>query len=267
MLKKEFLAILYNKRKMFICFLFIFIICFDAYLAFRDSFLYESLVHPEFQYDLKMVYENTRQPFSAAFLSSASLGHIPQKMIIWLLPLYFLIISGDSYIQERKLNYQNIINARCSQKHIFLNQCLFSFLFAFMLSFIALMLNFIICCIVFFRGTRLPVLCDHIISIFSLQYPYFTYLIYMFIFSFTSGLLAASSKALCYIIPYQMPLYMITFGIWFYQIGAENSIAYVLQPFIEYGLEYLIPAYLFFIGISLLPLIIGYIKMVRYENI
>lgn len=267
MIKKELLSILYNKRKLMLSFVFVFIICFDAFLVFRGSFLYENLIHPDFNYDLKTVYENTRQPFAASFLSSTSLGHIPQKIIIWLLPIYFLIICSDSYIQEKKLNYHHVLMIRTSQIKIFISQCFASFIFGFFISLIALLLNFFICYFIFYNGLREPISCNHIINILSLQYPYITYFIYIFIFSFTTGITSAASQALAYIVPYHIPLYLISFGVWFYQIGAKNSIAYVLQPYIEYGLDYMIPSYALFLGIYLSIIIIGYFKVKYYEDI
>lgn len=267
MIKKELYKLIYDKRKLLIVFVFVFFICFDAWLAFRDSFLYEAMRHPELEYDLSLVYENSRQPFAAAFLSSASRGHIPQKLIIWLLPLYFLMITSDSYIQEKRTNYISIMKVRMKKKDIFIKQCLSSFLISFSISSLSLILNLIICLILFQNGERPLMVMDHIISIYSSQYPYLTYFIYIIVFSLFCGLLAASSHALSYLIPLHIPLYIIIFGIWFYQIGSYNSIAFVLQPYIEFGLERIIPSVIFFLMTCFVPIILGYIKMVKYDDL
>lgn len=260
MIKKELLSVIYDKKKLCLMIFFILIVCLDAFLAYRESFLYEYLKNPI--YDFNVVKNESYHVAQASFLSSVSHGHIPQKIIIWNLPLYFLFLSSNTYIQEHKLHYYSLLSIRMSQKKIYIEQCFSSFIIAFFLSLIATFMNFIICFFLFHEGTMFIGL-----NLFHWLHPNITYFIYILIFSIVCGILSASMRALSYAIPYSIPLYTISFGVWFYQIGAHNSITFLLQPFIEYGWNRILPAIIFFLLISSLFFILGYIKKVYYENL
>lgn len=260
MIKCELLALFYNKRKLFVIGMFIAIICFDAYLVYRNSFLYEYNLHPV--YDLKMVYENTYTPSSAAFLSGASKGHIPQQIIIWLLPLYFLFISSDFHLREVKYNNYQLLQIREKTNKIYICKLISSFLIGFCVAFIGVLINYIICLIVFRNGLVQKISTDGL-TFLSSNNPRLTYVFYMIIFSCISGLVSSSMTALCFVVPLKIPVYTASFGVWYFMISGKYSITYLIQPFIEYGLSYMIPSFLMFMCVVIIIMMIGYLKIKR----
>lgn len=261
MIKYELLSVFYNKRKMFVILLFIVIVCFDAYLVYKSSFLYEYSINP--YYDLKIVIENTKTACSAAFLSGSSKGHIPQELIIWLLPLYFLFIYSDFHLSELKYNNFQLLEIRASKMKIFNSKMISSFVIGFCVAMIAVFLNFIICLIVFRSGLSQNQSAPDIFWLLSSSNAYLAYIIYMIVFSFISGILCSAMTALSFIIEFKIPLYVLSFGAWYLMIIGKYSITYLTQPFIEYGLSYMIPSFLIFICVVTIPIIIGYMKLRR----
>ena len=261
MFKKIILSIFYDRRKLIIIFLFLFVVCIDALLVFKDSFLYESIIHSEFHYPLEVVYQGTIQPFIAAFLSGSSRGHIPQEMIIWFLPVFCLFIHADNYVFEKKLNYQNLIFVRLSKKKLFFLECISSYMIMFLLSFVSLGLNFIICYLLFKNGQA-----TYYSTTLQNINPFLVYFIYFIVFCNIAGILSSSLKALSYAFPNSIILYSTGLGLWFLQISSPYSITYVMQPFIEYGLDYMIPSLLIFLFISLIYFILGYYKITHDED-
>lgn len=258
MIRYELFSLLHNKRKLLVILFFISVVCLDAYLVYNNSFLHEYHLNPN--YDLQMVFENTYTPSSAAFLSGASRGHIPQEIIVWLLPLYFLFICGDSHLFELKYNYYQLLEVREKKNKIYICKLLSSFIIGFVVSFIALVLNYIICLFVFKDGLMQKISAPDVLSILSSNNPILAYSTYIIIFSFISGMVSAATTALSFLVQYKIPLYAISFGAWYAMIVSKYSITYLVQPFIEYGLHYMKRSFLIFICVTILPIIVGYIK-------
>lgn len=264
MLRYELFQLLHNKKKMLMIILFVFIICFDAFLAYRSSFLCEYMQNP--YYDLNMVYLNTDTPSTAAFLSGSSQGHIPQEIIFWLLPFYFLFINADLHAQEVKFNNFQLLKVRKSYNHIFFSKLSFSFLVGFLIMLISLLLNFIICLFVFKNGLNQNASASDLVWFLSDQYPNLAYVCYMFLVSIIVGVFNSAMTGLSFVLEQKIPLYILSFVIWYLQITSEYSLMYVVQPFIEYGSKYLITALIIFFISSLVIILIGYMKG-KYNDI
>lgn len=263
MIKHEIISLVYNKKKLLLIIFILGVICIDAYLVYQRSFLHEYHINPN--YNIQQVLNESYTPASAAFLSGASHGHIPQEIIIWLLPIYILFLYGDSYTNEKKRNAFQILKIRCSQRKIYGYRLLSAFIIGFVISFIACLMNYIICIFVFHDCLLQKESAIDMITILSSQYPNISYIIYIIIFSSICGLLSSSLTGLSFMITMKIPLYTISFGVWYFQIINKYSITYLIQPFQEFGLSYMIPAGLIFLLICIVFILLGYIR-VRYDE-
>lgn len=185
---------------------------------------------------------NIPHPAFGSFLSASTSGHIFQMLLIWLIPVYLMIIYSDSYIQETKCGYNNIILSKMGKKDVLKKRLQISFLIPFGISLISLFLNFIIANIVFASGTYKNSL-DSIEGMgkyfeWMLKNPNFTYIIYIFSYCFIVGMYGVFCTALCFVIRNRKIVYAITIFLWLIQIIYPYSVTYAMQPFTEYGIKY-----------------------------
>ncbi len=192
-------------------------------------------------------------PVMASFLSGTSHGHITQMLLIWLLPIYILLIYGDSYIQEKKCGYSKIVFSQCGRREVIRNKLGTSFLLFFGVVLLSLLLNFILAHVFFMNGSNFKGM-DRMVSdgslsawhIWSLENPYAAYLLCMFVYSLLSGVLGMVCCGVSFLAPIYKLAYPVCFFLWFIQIMYKYSITYAFQPFIEYGPDYFVPALLVF---------------------
>lgn len=55
-------------------------------------------------------------PAYAFFLSGTSVGHASQMILLWFLPLYFLLLCADDSIQDYKTGYHYILISKVGRK-------------------------------------------------------------------------------------------------------------------------------------------------------
>ena len=172
------------------------------------------------------------------------------------MPIYILLIYGDSYIWEKSCGYTGIIFSQYSRKKIVQTKFAVSFLLFFSIIFLSLLLNFLLANLLFmggsdFKGMEL-MLAEGDLSgwwAWSLENPFLAYFLYMILYSILAGIFGVVCYAVCYLAPSYKLAYPICFFLWFGQIVSPYSITYAIQPFIEYGPEYFLPALLiFFVG-------------------
>lgn len=272
MLSKELNDVIKSTKAKIIFFIIFLIPIIDlllnVHMVYSDFWL-----HPEAYphgIPMNMVYH----PSKAAFLSGSSIGHMPQMLFIWLLPLFLLLIYDDSYIKECRLGYNNIMSTRINNKKIFQTKIITGFIVGFLVVFVSLVCNFLLACICFKGGksfSGLEILAGlpdtHLILNMSLQHPIISYSIYIMAFSIIAGLYSAGCVSVSFIVKDYKLLYGICVVVWFLQILSPFSITYAMQPFIEYGLNKIIPAMIILLGVILVTVILGYYMKVKHERI
>lgn len=210
-------------------------------------------------------------PALKSFLAGGSTGHIAQMLLIWILPIYLMMIYSDSYAYEVSCGYNNIVFCKEERRIIIRDKFIVSFLLPFTISVVSLLINFLLAHIFFYGGkdtlglaqifdsTSFPGMC--------LKHSNITYLVYIFIYSMLAGGCGIICTSVCYLIPNIKIAYPVAFFIWFVQILLPCSLVYVMQPFIEYGFDYTIPALGLFIIIVITMVIITYRKKVKCDEI
>ena len=115
MLKKELLDTFRSTRAKIVFFVFLAIMVYDfvdkIYWQYQDYWF-----HPEAYPDGLAEVKH----FSiAGFLNGGISSNNPQYLILWLLPIWCLLLCGDSPIREEKCGYLPLIETRISRKKYF----------------------------------------------------------------------------------------------------------------------------------------------------
>jgi len=221
----------------------------------------------------KLKWGTDYHPMIAAYLSGSSEGHIPQIYLLWYLPLYFLILCSDDYIQDVQSGYDKIVISKMGKKSYIRGKLLTSFIVSGGTMFMALLLNMLIVSLLFFGGgysagvfeTAWP---ENTLLTFSQGHPYFAYLAFLIntsLFAGLAGCLGASSSLL---FPSRKFAYPIAFFIWYIQVTIQGgSIIDITQPFTEYDFNHILPIWIrsFIILISI-PIIV-YLYKVRSDEV
>ena len=231
------------------------------------------LLHRE-AYKNGLSKSSIRVPALGAFLSGYSEGHIAQMLLIWILPIYLMLIYCDSPIQEKKLGYSSILVSKEKRKKIVSTKFLTSFLFAFVSMGVSLSINFLLANILFVGGTDFFGLevgvkagVFHSFMTFSIQHPVSVYMGYIFMVSLIAGGYSVFCTAVSMICPNHKLAYAIVFFVWIIQIISKYSLTYAMQPFIEYGPSCFIPAILIFLCIVLAGMVGSYVYKVKCDEI
>lgn len=182
-------------------------------------------------------------PAYAAFLSGSSMGHFTQILMFWILPLYFLVLYSDSYIEDSKTGYKTCIVSRIGRREYYKVKIGLSFFVPLILVFISLSLNLIICLCLFRKGVMFGGLEDFYMTMdewfrYGFNHPYKYYFVYMITVSIVSGLSGIMGVCCSIIINDYLKVYPMVFGIWFIQILIPFGIGNSVQPYTEYGIGY-----------------------------
>lgn len=270
MLISEVHRILVNRKSKFFIFLIFIIPCIDL-LSNCYTYFYDFLIHPE-AYGGEVPKENILHPSKASFLSGTSQGHVAQMLLIWVLPLYLLIIYSDFHIQEKKIGYSNILLTKLSRKQFLSTRFFLSFFLPFIIILISLVINFALSIIVFhggqsFQGMESFSDTNQSLLTVSLNNPYLVYIVYILIFSLIAGGCGIICTSLSFLFTKYKYVYSIAFFIWIIQIILPNSLTYLMQPFIEYGFDKIIPASSFFIFIVIVLFLSAWFYKVKFDEI
>ncbi len=227
-------------------------------------------MHPD-AYGGAISRETLLHPSKASFLSGSSQGHVAQMLLIWVLPIYFLIIYSDFYIQEKKLGYSNITFTKLSKKKFLSIRFFVTFFLPFTIVLISLLLNFILAVVIFHGGQSFQGMESysnpHPLLSYSLNNPYLAYIGYIFIFSLIAGCCGVICTSLSLLFSKYKHVYSIAFFIWIIQIILPNSLTYLIQPFIEYGFDRIIPASILFSSIVIILFVSSWFYKVKFDEI
>lgn len=265
MLKRELELVLKNRKtKIIVPFLFLLTMA-DLGLAWWQCFglwLPVKLTKPA------MIWH----PAIGAFLSASTEGHITQMLYLWILPLYFLILYCDLPLLEYQKGYHNILYTKTQKKKYLKIRLGCSFVFSFVIVFGMLLINYIGAIILFrggenFRGNSIADYPDHLIYTTSMKNPYIAYMGYIIVAAITAGGCGMVCMGLAFVMKQYKYLYLLCFLLWYLQIIAPNSLTYMIQPFIEYDIDYILPTAVVFLIIWWGTVIFSYQYRVRKDEI
>lgn len=263
-IKSELFKIMKSKKSIFFIIL-IFLIPFIDLIS--NMGIYREYWTNKYAYPDGLASGMIMHPVVGSFLTGSGQGHISQMLLVWMMPIYLMIIYSDSYIREVRYGYNNIIFSKTDRKTIIRQKYILSFLVPFLISLVSLIVNFILAQIIFHGGTEnIEYLSPESVKVYLIN-PNITYLVYILIYSLVSGGCGILCSGISFLIPDNKIAYPSAFLLWTVQIISPYSLTYVVQPFIEYGLNYTVPAIVIFVAVVMCILIISYRYKVRYDEI
>lgn len=270
MLRKEIQDTLKSTRSKFVMALFAGIVFYDFLTKLWGNYN-DFWLHPE-AYGGVMPANMLSHPALMGFLSGGQTGHLPQIVIVWLLPIWCLLLCGDSYISEYRNGYLPMLYSRIDRKKIFICKIAGAFLSAAGIFGGILLLNFGMCILAFGKGIAFHGIerYAHEVSLwmeFSVKHPILVYLIYVLLFAVLCGLLCSVCVCISFYFPNYPILYSICFMIWYPQILGKYSMAIVVQPFSMAKTENLLTGIGIFCVLAFFVLILGYVRKAKYETL
>lgn len=266
--KKELTDVWHHPKSRLILIIMIIIPIVDLCMVFwpwaRELIFYANAYE-----DLELFIEQMPHPSRGALLSGASHGHIPQMLLMWLLPFYVLSIYADSYVNEHKLGYDILLATRKKKADIFTGKLVSGFITGFIAFFISLSINYLLCLILFHKGKSFSGLETYAKEIplldLSISHPILTYIVYIIFSSIIAGLCSMMCVAFSYLFKNHKLLYGISIIVWFVQISYKYSIVYVMQPFTEYGVKIITTSFCIFLGIVFVSIVAGFFSGPRRD--
>lgn len=223
---------------------------------------------------LLYLYDVTRggavyYPDYAFFLmcNTAGVGHLPQSLLLWFMPIYCLILTADDCVEDNKIGYRNILICKCGKKRYIKSHLIKSFICIFVMIFSALLINLLMVHLVFRGGQFSPYGEEEYTSAFyqwEISYPLLTNLLFSFITAFFCGLISMVGTMTAIRIKNKKLVYGITMLMWFIPFLSKNSIVLLFQPHSEYVLDTLIPLGACIIVVYGLYIVLGYFGEMRY---
>ena len=224
------------------------------------------LLIPMFEIAQLLIYQQNSQetyhPAFAFFLSSSSIGHAPQILLLWFLPIYFLLLGADDAIQDYKTGYRNILISKIGKRRYFLEKIFTSFTISFISMFISLFINLILVSIIFAKGTFSKGLMEmkldgNTLFNLSVAHPFVALTLFSIVSCILAGLAGTLGASTSLFFVDKKYAYAAAFFIWFLLVLNKQSLIYLFQPFTEFGFNVLLPIFLLAIGVLItIPLIV-----------
>lgn len=259
--KKELTDVWHHPKSRLILIIMIIIPIVDLCMVFWP-WARELIFYADAYADLDHFIEQMPHPSRGAYLSGSSHGHIPQMLLMWLLPFYVLSIYADSYVNEHKLGYDIFLATRKKRADIFTGKLFSGFITGFTAFFISLSINYLLCLILLHKGKSFSGLETYAEEIpllgFSISHPILTYIVYIIFSSIIAGLCSTMCVAFSYLFKNYKLLYGIAIIIWFIQVSYRYSIVYVMQPFTEYGIKIMTISFCIFMVIVFVSIVAGF---------
>ena len=175
-------------------------------------------------------------PAYVSFLSGTTHGHLPQMLLIWLLPLYILNLYSDRYISEYNRGYINIMLMKTGRLRYILTKMAASFIIPFTVMLGCLLINFGLAHIIYRGGYTfhgLEVLTYSEVNTFMVTHGNLTYCIYMLMTCFTVGCCGVICQCIAMLVKKYAHTYIAGFLVWMALViaNAKFTIINLIQPF------------------------------------
>lgn len=210
-------------------------------------------------------------PAFASFLSGSSQGHATQMLLLWFLPIYFLLMGTDTPIQDFETGYRNVLISKVGKKKYILTKYFTAFLISSLVMLVALFINFLFVYIFFKNGTFMAgleqvQLDNNILFNFSINHPYSASTIFALVAVLLAGFIGVMCTSVSLFFLNRKFAYAAAFFIWFLFVIKGNSVMFLLQPFAEYGLTVLIPILMQVLLVLILVPVLVFIYEVKFND-
>lgn len=270
MLKYELSTAFKSKRVIILFLFFILLTSYDLYENYRYNFV----EYLKGVVDSKPTGKDLYSPCFAGFISSSNIGHLPQILLTWMLPIYPLFLYADSFALQKQCGYYNILLLKAERKRVVFSRFATAFLVPFIIMVVVLFLNFGAANIIFqggesFAGTERTLTEDSIMNFqrFSLLHPYIVYVIYIFVFSAVMGLYGIFCAGVTFIIPKYIVVYPVIFCVWFLMMTMPYSIFSIMQSFAGYSSSEMIVSSIYYTVIIGAMAVAAFIYKVRHDEL
>lgn len=210
-------------------------------------------------------------PAKASFLSGSTSGHLAQVLLLWLMPLFVLNLCSDRVISEHSRGYLNGVLARSSKRRYYCSKLFASFIIPLVVFLLSFLVNFGLSQIIFFDGDRFGgvELFAEYGGWFAFMYdsPNLAYLIYALATAVAAGLCGVICQCVAFLTKKYVITYLITFFIWMAMVMMDDSITYLMQPFTEYGLDYMIRSGAILLGVTLICIVTVAVAKVKKDEL
>lgn len=211
-------------------------------------------------------------PIVASFLSGSQAEHYGQIIFVWFMPILLLGLCAERPIRDHKEQYDIAQIMRLGKKRYYLVGLMANGILTFVTTGIGLILNYLLALLVFHGGKDF--LTDDLENSSTLtaelSWQYNHTVLTMLMVTVATVLLATVFAFVCYVLSLMFAnyyvVYTVAFVVWFAQIISKYSTTYLMQPLIEYGLNYQIPSALIFIATSGAIIGLGYWRMVMWHG-
>ncbi len=191
---------------------------------------------------------STIAPAYGTFLASNTTDHLVQIILLWFLPLYTLVITGEGPLEDRHRGYHRALMGRMGRNAYYTENIKCSFVFVFFLVSIALLINLGLVSILCHGGKYIPIEVDdspeNLLYNLSNAHPFLANLGFIFVTAFLAGLISTVGTALALVTADRKIVYAMAFFLWFVPTSTNSSLLLVMQPFAEYDFETLLPIFL-----------------------
>ena len=219
---------------------------------------------------------NILHPSYAGFLAGGIPTHAFQQLWFWIIPIWCLLLYGDSCVREYRCGYDILLDTRASKRKVFWTKNLAGFIVGFSIAFVSVLVNYLLCVIIFHGGTSFSgmeqmVGSEYVSAMFnfSLTHPILTYCLYMLSFSVICGLACCMSVSICMLLRSYKLAYCVAFIIWYPQISmsSRGTIIEAIQPYSPADISFLIHGVTVFLISVAVIVVLGYIRKVKSETV
>jgi hypothetical protein len=256
---------------------------FYRYIRSKKSLLIAGLMVLFPIIDLFLLNSQWQDKFTinqSLFLVGHTEGHMMQILFLWFLPIYLLIMVSEYYIQDVSSGSNTVQIVKVGKKKYFTNQLLFSFLVAFTVMLLALLVNLALVSLINYSGaydpntSSLGLYRKYIPQHPELAYGYFMLthqtlanLISILLVSFLSGVTAVGLTALCFLFPKRVYAYFLGFALWFLIITGKHALLAAFNPFTDRPWTQLLTNVLLFLSSVAVLTLISLIYKVKSDEL
>ncbi len=178
------------------------------------------------------------------------IGSIFVMILMWILPLWLIVIYNDILIKEFESGIYSIYITKNNAMNYYKKKIKSSFVISFFLILTFLLINFFVWEIIDFNNDIItstyldvtnPIVFPTDPGYNELIHPYFTMIKKIFTSSFLAGILSINITNITYIFKERKYVYVISFFSWYYLLGTKFiNVALATQPYVmfESGINY-----------------------------